>query len=316
MGSIRDQQCSADIAKMAELGRFDDEITVYGTVWLAEGQRRYYLTTDSEAAYRFVREKLLQGLYPVPVTCSRYRVPVLAGRAAEDQQKAKIALGKKLQKQYPAAFLAEAAALAQVPRDDQALAPLQAAQEWLTGRFQREELLSFRALAEEAYIAKKLTDQTYQELCQWQAHCLSQLEDDVMTRERYSREYSGFYYWPSQETSNKARLYLDGQPQLVYEKQDLLRAQGCRLTPILRKTYWLGSMSENKLSRARFQQEAEKLWHSPLGTAVEALAALPPAVDASAIRSQLAALAQQERWTERQALKIWAALWNVYDAGD
>ena len=174
--------------------------------------------------------------------------------------------------------MAEAAALAQVPRDDQALAPLQAAQEWLTGRFQREELLSFRALAEEAYIAKKLTDQTYQELCQWQAHCLSQLEDDVMTRERYSREYSGFYYWPSQETSNKARLYLDGQPQLVYEKQDLLRAQGCRLTPILRKTYWLGSMSENKLSRARFQQEAEKLWHSPLGTAVEALAALPPAV--------------------------------------
>ena len=53
MGGMRDQLCSSDIAKMAELGRFDDEFMVYGCAWLEKETIYYYLTEQSTAACRF-----------------------------------------------------------------------------------------------------------------------------------------------------------------------------------------------------------------------------------------------------------------------
>ena len=316
MGSIRDQQCSADIAKMAELGRFDDEIAVYGTVWLADGQRRYYLTTDGEDAYGFVRDKFLQDQCSTPVSRLLYRVPAAAGRTAENQQTAKIILGKTLQKQYQPAFLSGVAALAQVPRNDQALAPLTAMQQWLEGRFQKEELQYFKEIVDDAYIAKQLTEGTYRELCQWQTHRLAQLEDDVVIRKSYSRDYSGFYYWQGQDTIDNGRLYMDGQPQLVHEKQDLLRAEGYSVTPIFRKTYWFDKMSENKLCRVRFREETEQFWLTIVKQTMKVLSNLPSVVDAAAVQKKLVELVQMKRQEEKWALRVWANMWKVCSKED
>lgn len=49
----RDDMCGIDVARMAELGGFAEEITIIGCVYKQDSDVLYRVTDDPDEAYRF-----------------------------------------------------------------------------------------------------------------------------------------------------------------------------------------------------------------------------------------------------------------------
>lgn len=60
----RDDMCGIDVARMAELGGFAEEITIIGCVYKQDGDVLYRVTDDPDEAYHFYENAARQGILP------------------------------------------------------------------------------------------------------------------------------------------------------------------------------------------------------------------------------------------------------------
>lgn len=58
----RDDMCGIDVARMAELGGFAEEITIIGCVYKQDGDVLYRVTDDLDEAYHFYESAARQGI--------------------------------------------------------------------------------------------------------------------------------------------------------------------------------------------------------------------------------------------------------------
>ncbi len=234
MMHMHDLRVAEDIGKMAELGWFDVEFTMYGCAYMFEGKMCYKISSEAKDIYDYIEHGAKQGVYPSNVLSLTEKCPVPAGMKELIAQDVKKDLGRKLREVYPQAFFEELYALAQAVTTNSAAALLWAEAEALEGVFEEEKLKYFEELVDYAYSCRKLEQTEYAALLQWIASERRDMEDDFVSKDIFEKTLYGIAY------AGEAGIeYMtNAQKEYVYEKMHELEQAGSFTTPLFSKTYW------------------------------------------------------------------------------
>ena len=235
MMHLHDLQVAEDIGKMAELGWFDVEFTMYGCAYWQDGLMRYRISSEVEDIYRFIEHGAKLGVYPSNVQSLTEKCPVPAGMKELIAQDVKRDLGKKLRETYPQAFFTELYQLADEVETNSAAALLWAEADSLEGVFEEERLKYFQELVEYAYSCRKLVRAEYTSLLQWIAAQRRDMEDDFISKDIFEKTLYGI---GCEETVGEITYITNAQEGYVYQKLYELEQAGQFTTPLFSKTYW------------------------------------------------------------------------------
>lgn len=234
MMHMHDLRVAEDIGKMAELGWFDVEFTMYGCAYLQDRKMYYRISSEAEDIYDFIEKGSRIGVYPGNVLSLTKKYPVPAGMKELIAQEVKRDLGKLLREVYPQEFFAELYALAEAAETNSAAAVLWSEADALEGVFEEEKLKYFEELVDYAYSCRKLAGAAYTELINWIGSQRKDMEDDFVSKDIFEKTLYGIGY------AGEAGIeYLtNAQKGYVYAEMYALEQAGKLTTPLFSKTYW------------------------------------------------------------------------------
>ena len=99
----RDDMCGIDVARMAELGGFAEEITIIGCVYKQDGDVLYRVTDDPDEAYRFYESAARQGILPTLPQIYVRREIIPAGQRERMTDEAKLTCARQMRDAFDAA---------------------------------------------------------------------------------------------------------------------------------------------------------------------------------------------------------------------
>lgn len=310
-GIIRDIQCGMDVARMAELGRYDKEFLAYGFSWWENDERAYYISGEGTKIYQVLWEKLIDQKCVTPVEQLMRRCTVPSGMAQTYSQENKVALAKYLQKNYTLCLFEALQSLSETEADDRALIYLQYLQEHLEGSFDRDKLNYFRALLDQTRIAKKISEHQYELMKQWLKKTYKQMENDIVVEEQYERTLGGFYYQTKMQTWS---LYINADPILVYETWEKhLKVQDVVL-PIFWKRYWFAAVQEGSLLRKRFKTDYDMLLGDGFAQIFHQIKKLPSVISKKNYQLNLEKITEEGTEADRKAFLTMGAYWDIEHA--
>lgn len=307
-GVVRDMQCSMDVGKMAELGRYAEEFIAYGFFWIDNQQRFYYLSENCMETYRFKQEKMLEQKIAFPVHSHLERRIVPSGMRQEYNQETKIILAKKIQNQYTAWFSNEVVKLIDGENTTIAFEVIAYLQNKLEGTFDRVRLNYFEAILQAAYIAKKISKEQYNIFCQWLRRNYKQMEDDIVVEEQYHRMWGGFCY---RAKNGIWKLYMNAQPSNVYEQWERKMMSGYLVLPIFWKRYWFSSVTEGQKLKDIFKREFIAMLQDDFGECALKIKTMTPAIDKEKFQEMYREIAQKDNREEMDAFILLGQLWDL-----
>lgn len=234
MMKFRDMQVAEDIGKKAALGWFDVEFTMYGCVYLKNGQRAYRISPQSEDIYGFIEESAREDIFPSNVLSLTRKCAVPTGMKEEIALTVKKELAKRLQRIYPAEFLQLLAQTAEACRSNMASMVLWSEAEALEGLFEEEELQHFERLIHYCYSCRKLAKEDYGRLLAWLKEERASMTDDFVSKDIFEKTLYGLAY----EEEGTIRYLSNAHSGHIYESLHELEGEGRIVTPILAQTYW------------------------------------------------------------------------------
>lgn len=234
MMHMHDLRVAEDIGKMAELGWFDVEFTMYGCAYLFEGKMRYRISSEAKDIYDFIEGGARIGVYPGDVLSLTEKCPVPAGMKELIAQEVKKDLGRKLREVYSPGFFEALYALAEAVTTNTAAEVLWAEADNLEGVFEEEKLKYFEEMVDYAYSCRKLNQGEYTELLKWIASERKDMEDDFISKDIFEKTLYGIGY----EGETGIEYIANAQQGYVYQQMYELEQEGKLTTPLFSKTYW------------------------------------------------------------------------------
>ena len=225
-----------DIGKMAELGYFDVEFTMYGCAyWNPENDKMYYKVSSlAEDIYTFTETAMLQHMYASNIVAETKTMPVPSGMKELIAQDVKMSLARELQKIYPKDFFVNLYQLAARCANNQAADVLWQEAEHLAGRFDEEQLRRFEEMVNYTYSCRSIKEDTYQQLIDWLKEERSNMADDFVSKDIFEKTLYAVAY----EQDGAIQYIENAQKDYIYEKAYTLEQQGIFVTPVFSKTFW------------------------------------------------------------------------------
>lgn len=297
----RDDMCGIDVARMAELGGFAEEITIIGCAYKKDGEVLYRVTDDPDEAYRFYQDAACEGLLPTLPQIYVRREIIPAGQRERMTDEAKRSCAREIQRAFDARFWQLFDALAETAATDSAHDVLADARASLEGRYAREALDLFSVFLDEALARHRLTPASYARFSSWAEENYEKMADDWIVKEQYERTFYGFASYKDPASLN---VRVDTAPFNLLQKQQEMRRQGVAATPIFRKTVQYKESSAVAKVRRDFQdwlKETIKRFALPFETAISGDHAIAAPFDTATLE-ELSAPAQE---TLRYYLGLW-----------
>lgn len=252
----RDDMCGIDVGRMAELGGFAEEITIYGCAYKENGEVLYRVTDDPDEVYRFYDGAARQGLLPtLPETYVRREI-IPAGQRERMTDEAKIACARQMHAAFDAHFWTLMDALAACAPSNAAYDILERYRQALDGRYAREPLSLFSVMLDEALRRHRLTPEADARFADWVRENEEKMADDWIFKERCESTFYGFAAINDKQT---LRLQVDTSPFNLLEKQQALRLDGRRVTPIFSRVMQYKEQSALPKMRRQFQAWLEDI---------------------------------------------------------
>lgn len=260
---FRDIQCSNDVAKMAELGKFEREFKVYGCAFRRDASTYFHLNENAETMFKFWLGFQIQGIYPTIVLSHSRQVCVPSGLEDEIYDDEMWTLARIMGKVFNDDLLTTLNNLGSKTPTNNAAPYLYHWKEAIDGLFQRDYLTIFDLFVDHCYIMKRLNKVTFDDLKNWSTHVWTQLEDDPIVKDNFERSMHGFLYLEagSVQASYDAQYATVCRSWLNKIKQDTL------VTPIYSETFWLNSFKDFAKEKKRFVEHLKML----LSPAIEVL---------------------------------------------
>ncbi|MBQ2837745.1 MAG: hypothetical protein IJB37_01015 [Peptococcaceae bacterium] len=248
----RDMRCAADVGRMAELGRFATEVTVYGSaVQTLHGQIIYRATEQEDALYHFIQRQRLEEAYYTPILSLRERDKIPFELREDYVLDKKYALLRQMQMIYEDSgyFTAMQPYFLREP-NNQSFDALDAYRKEIEGYFDDTALQLFWGLICIAYESKVLDLEGFQQLHSWYKKVRKQMSDDPVVEDNIGRTFYGFCYLDMNGT-RKSVTDTQRMP-IVYKQQELLMKGYC-VGSILQKTYWFQQFNQMTAVRKGYQ---------------------------------------------------------------
>lgn len=231
---FRDFKVAEDVAKMMELRRFEEEYTMYGSMFLMDGKPNYIISSREEKIVGFINRRENYLKFPFPVVKYTLRTTVPSGAEEDIVRMVKINLAKIIRNSYPKAFLEAFYAVALTEPDDAAKEPLDTLQEKMYGMYRAENLLLFEGLMDLAYRAKHITEKNRAGYESWLNEEWHQMEDDPVLKDQFSKELYGFAY----RNAGCIKAVYNAEKAKVYERKLQLEAKGILVSQVYSKECW------------------------------------------------------------------------------
>lgn len=246
----RDDMCGIDVARMAELGGFAEEITIIGCVYKQDGDVLYRVTDDPDESYHFYENAARQGILPTLPQIYVRREIIPAGQRERMTDEAKLTCARQMRDAFDSRFWQCFDALAATPAANSAADILERYRKDLEGRYARESLDLFSVFLDEALERHRLSTEAYANFAGWLEENYEKMADDWIVKEQYERTFYGFASYRDAATLN---LRVDTAPFNLLEKQQDLRQQGVHVTPIFKKTIQYRESAALPKVRRQFQ---------------------------------------------------------------
>ena len=278
MVAFRDLKVSQDIAKWAELGKFEQEFIVYGCSYLKDGERYYHISNQIAEVCHFTQVLLLEGICATPVIEWLNRVLVPSGLQEEYANISKLKLAQRMQVYYPKEFFLMFDRIAQHPHNDSAWPILQELQHAMIACFDHKILELADGIALIAFQQKKLTRSSYDMFRSWIEDRYLQMADDVVIKKDAKRTFYGFTY---RSSSEKVLYYCNAFESEAYKRRNILMCQGKFCTPIINETFYYDQMPDVAAERKKFLDQLSFWMDDEYWTIINRICHLPSPVSES-----------------------------------
>lgn len=234
MMKLHDAQVADDVRRMAELGYFDTEFTMYGCAYMENDRRYYKISPNAEDIYSFIEKSNLQSIFPSNVYEYTKKCPVPAGMKEVIAQDVKMELAKKIRDSFPEEFFVMLANLAGDVTDDSAAEYMWSMVDELEGVFDIERLRRFEEQMEYIYTCRKITWETFKNLRVWLKDERKSMLENFETKDIFEKTIYGMMYLDG----DRMRYVENARMEYVYERLYDVESKGGMATPIFKRTYW------------------------------------------------------------------------------
>ncbi|MEE0434245.1 MAG: hypothetical protein UDB11_02425 [Peptococcaceae bacterium] len=234
MMKLHDAQVADDVRRMAELGYFDTEFTMYGCVYMENGKRYYKISPNADDIYSFTEKSNLNNIFPGNVYQYTKKCPVPAGMKEVIAQEVKVELAKKLSEDFPTTYMETLEQFAKDITDDSAADYLWQRVDDLEGVFDIEKLRRFEEQMEYLYTCRKITWATFKALRDWLKDERKSMLENFETKDIFEKTVYGMMYVDGE----RLRYVENARMEYVYEKMYDIEGKGGVVTPIYKKTFW------------------------------------------------------------------------------
>ena len=248
-GELRDVECGLDYARLYELGCFDREFVVYGVCYWQNGSTHYLVSENPEKIYKFVNASMLDECYCSDVLKRVVQHNVASGTEDIVKKEIMLDMAKELHEQYGASYFEKMRSWIEKIPSDAAYGMLLQQQDTLQGCFDRIKIELFEQLCYQALEHKTLTRARYDEFQRWIKHIYKQMEDDIIEKDKFKRDFAGFAY----KESKQIKFFFDANIVNVWEKKFEKKKNGYFVTPILCHQYWISAINKIPQIRQKFK---------------------------------------------------------------
>ncbi len=303
-------QVAEDVGKMAELGYFDVEFTMYGCAYLnpADNKMYYKVSSMAEDIYDFIEKSSQQKIYPGNVMQFTRKCPVPSGMKNLIAQDVKWELVQELKHAYPKAFFYELYKLAEECTTDSASAMLWEETEALEGVFEEEKLSRFEELVHYVHSCRNISDTSYKALLEWITEERRNMNDDFISKDMFEKTLYGLAY----VQGNTVKYIENAQREYIYEKLYKVEQQGDFVLPIYTKTYWYNYEYRLQDVKKDFKEDLRNARNSVYLDKIRTLRGTEKKI--SSDRFQNLVTEMKSRWGEKPAETLirYGNRWRVY----
>lgn len=263
MTMFRDLKVAMDFQQMAKNGYIDEEFTMYGCVYLENGERRYLISDEELKISEFVDNAWQKGYFPSPVETLKKVCPVPAGEREQIGNGVKLDLAKKLQERYSRAFLQEFTSKYEDMASDEGKTILYEYIRSVQNSFSREKVEMAMQLVNFAYEAKVLKKESFHALCALLNKEKEKMLHDIIAKDILHRTFHTLMY----ESNGRICYVTNARKEWAIQKRNKLRKSGNIVAPIFSATYWYN----NQVSLDDVKQLHEKQYKELLNETYFAL---------------------------------------------
>ena len=277
MPVTRDAMIVTDVEKMAELKRFDEEITIYGSSFWSEKEKTpYYLATrDLDKIEKYVDEQQYQGSYFTPIVSLTERLTIPSGAYEFVIRDMQYKLLKMMKAQYEPEYYSIMPMYYSVLPNDNAEPYLKKFFNSIYGRFEKDEVILFQKTVQYAYRAKILQQKSYEKFVSNYNDIMHQMENDPTMKKTVNRTFFGFCYL---ENSKKNSI-VNAQRRVVAEEYEKCVNKGIIVAPIMSKKYALENYNQIRSARDHFSEWLDHLEGNAYFNFLYELKNLPGVID-------------------------------------
>lgn len=266
MAAFRDVKLAEDFRKMAELGYVDEEYTMYGIVYPAEGKRHYLISRSELQIWEQVKYLCLKNIYPSPITHLSKICHVPLGEEEKIIMEVKLALACQLSDNYPLIALEEINEYYNKQQNRSAYQEIWEYCNQIEGHFSHDELGIARSLIEMGYIHKNLTALEYHELGAWLEFAEKNIENDIISKDILQKNWHSLLYY---DQNGKAKLLTNARKEWAYAKTIALRQKGFLVSPIFSAEYWYNYQLPLETIKEQHEQKARQYLSGQCMTIIE-----------------------------------------------
>ena len=249
-------QVANDMRALAEIGFFNTEITVYGTVFYENGMLKYMVSEHLEKIEEFIQNPINFQLFPTPLSEYSIYASIPEELLPGVKYSVKKELAKQMHQQYPIGYFREVESFMDNISTDLAEYLIQQWRDEIEGRFDSTKIQLFNDLLEQGHMKKIISESFYNDCCKWSKCLLRDIEDEKKTRKRFKKIFYGFSY---QLTNGAWAYYINARKDAVHKHREVYLNEGKVVSPIIGKEYYFSRDISPIKIREMFQDDIKEL---------------------------------------------------------
>ena len=291
---------------MAEMGRYAQEFTVFGSTFWRNGQRFYLVSSEAD---KIVEAKLQEsaGMFSTPVDCWTISLLVPSGCEDEVGRTVRQLAAKKMAANYPPAYFELAEKLADTVPNALAEPLLYQWQEELEGLFAQEQLTLFAGALDLAWQRGNVTAAARQKFDQWLKR--QEMAGDGVQQDRFKQIFYGGAY---QKDDGQWAYFANAIKNAAYRRLALCQEQGQLTSTLLAQCCWYNYDYPLRQARMDFLAHLQQIFDEAYQKRLQALMKLAPSRNPAVFAQALSAAAQELPQPALRALRCLGRQWGVY----
>lgn len=302
----RDYRQVSDVREMADLGRFGEELEVYGSgVMDRTGEILYYASFHEKDLWDYVLTKQQQGEFFVPVQKLSERTQIPAGMREELVRSLQYRMIRQMKADFEnTGYFEKMNPFFRTPANDNALSVLEAYWEEITGYYDTSSLQLFHGALQTALAGKVLSESGYARLYVTYEKELRQTADDPVAEDRMKRTFYG--YTGGEEPQQV--VHCDARELHLREEWNRDMAEGKNPLPIIKKDCFCADTRGLSELRNGFRNWVKECQNEKYRQIIRAIRECPGVID----KKELATICDsfQPGSSAETASRFWLNQWN------